>query len=180
MMTLGELLRENKDAIVQRWLDDALATYPADSSAAFGRQKDQFANPVGHSLRVATRGIVEALVDECAMDVERIHEYLHEVIRIRAVQEFSASAAVGFVFRLKQAVRAELAKAAENPAIAGELAKLEAEIDRVALVAFDIFVQCRERICELRVNEVKREVSWVMGKMNERDCDPEPDRIDPE
>ena len=174
-MTFSELLHQHKDAIIQRWLEDVLATYPEDSCAAFRRQKDAFANPVGYSLRVGTRGIFEALLQ--GMDAEKIRQYLHEIIKIRAVQQFSASRAVGFVFRLKQAIRAELGTTARDPSWLHELEQLEGQIDRIALTAFDLFVQCRERVSELRVNEVKRRMSWVMDRMNERGFDPESARI---
>jgi len=175
-MTLGELLQDNKDAIVQRWLDDVLAMYPEDTSAAFKRQRDPFANPVGHSLRVGTREIFEALLD--GMDTGRIRRHLSEIIKIRAVQAFSASQAVGFVFRLKKAIRTELRTAASDPRLSPDLAELEGQIDRIALAAFDVFVQCREQVCELRVNEIKRSVSWIVDKLNQRGSDPELARID--
>ncbi|OHB72521.1 MAG: hypothetical protein A2V70_00955 [Planctomycetes bacterium RBG_13_63_9] len=181
-MTLGELLPEHQDAIVQRWLDDVLATYSENAFAVFKRQKDPFTNPVGHNLRVATRAIFEALLravdggmdgSDGGMDTEGIRPSLDEVMKIRAVQEFSASEAVGFVFRLKEAVRAELADVAGDPRLGSELVKLERRIDRIALAAFDVFVECRERMCELRINEAKRRVPWVVAKINQRDGDPE-------
>jgi hypothetical protein len=89
------------------------------------------------------------------------------------VQQFSASQAVGFVFRLKEAVRAELGEGARDARFASELAELDAQIDRMGLAAFDVFVQYREQAYELRVNEVKRRVSWVIEKMNGREVDPE-------
>jgi hypothetical protein len=170
-MMFGELLQEKKEAIVRRWLEDVLATYPEESSAAFRRQKDPFANPVGHCLRVGTRGIFEALLD--GTGAERIQHLLLEIIKIRAVQQFSASQAVGFVFRLKEAIRAELGAAASDSRFWPELAKLEGRIDQMALAAFDIFVECREQVYELRVNETKRRVSWVMGKLGQREADSE-------
>jgi len=176
MMTLGELLRTKKDAIVQRWLAEVLASYAEDSAAAFRRQKDPFANPVGRSLRVGTRGIFETLLD--GMDAEKIRQYLQEIIKIRAVQQFSASQAVGFVFCLKEAVRAELGKAVGDQRFSSELAKFEAEVDQIALAGFDVFVQCREQVCELRVNEVKRRVSWILDKMSQHGLNPELVQID--
>ena len=175
-MTFGQLLQEHTDAIVKRWLEAALSTYPAESAAAFKRQQDPFANPVGHSLRAGTRGIFEALLD--GMDAARIRQHLGQIIRIRAVQQFSASQAVGFVFLLKQAVRAELPNAAGDPQLAVELAKLDEQIYRIALAAFDLFVQRREQVYELRVNEVKRSVSWIVEKMNQRETEPELAGID--
>lgn len=177
-MTLGELLLKNQDAIVGRWLDHVLATYGADSSAMFKRQKDPFANPVGHSLRVGTQGIFETLLggmDHGKIDIEKIRQYLHEIVKIRAVQKFSASEAVGFIFHLKEAVRAELVEAAGDPRFSDELAQFDRRIDRVALAAFDLFVQYREQVYELRVNEIKRRVSWVMDKMGQPDLDSQPD-----
>ena len=169
-------MQKKKDAVVQRWLEDALATYHEDASALFGREKDPFANPVGHSLRVGMRGIFDDLLD--GTQSEKTRQHLHEIIKIRAVQQFSASQAVRFVFRLKEVIRAELGNAARDPQLASELTELEGRIDRMALAAFDIFVQCREQVCELRVNEAKRRVSWIVDKLNERGSNPELARID--
>ena len=170
MMTFGELLQNNKEPIVQRWLDGALASYAPDAFAAFKRQKDPFANPVGHSLREGTRAVFEALLE--GADAEKIRQHLHEIVKIRAVQQFSASRALGFVFHLKDAIRAELGEAVRDPQYSSELTQLERQIDGIMLDAFDLFVECREQVCELRVNEVKRRVSWVLDKMNERGSDP--------
>jgi len=175
-MELWERLQKKKEAIIQRWLHEALSTYPDEGAAAFGREKDPFANPVGHSLRVGTRGIFEALLE--GTDSDETHQYLHEIIRIRAVQQFSASQSLGFVFGLKKAIRAELGGGAKDGRFAADLAEIDERIDRIALAAFDIFVQCREQVYELRVNEAKRRVSWIVEKMNEREADPELAQID--
>jgi hypothetical protein len=74
------------------------------------------------------------------------------IVRIRAVQEFTPSAAVGFVYTLRGILREELADAALDPA--GHAA-LERGVDRLALVAFDVYMQCREKIFEIRVREIK-------------------------
>lgn len=170
-MTLDELLSQRKDAILARWLEAALSAYPEEGSAAFARNKDPFANPVGHSLRVGTREVFEALLG--GMDEERIRQHLHEIIRIRAVQDLTPSRAVGFVFDLKEAVRVELGDQVEDLGLARELASYQGLIDKVSLAAFDIFVECRQKLSELRINEVKRQVSWVVGKINARGPDSE-------
>jgi hypothetical protein len=177
MMTFKELLAKKQKAILQRWVDDALAIYSKDASKTFQREKDPFANPVGHSLRVGTQGIFEALLD--GADEERTRGHLDGVIKVRAVQQVTPSQAVGFVFSLKQAVRAELNVKPGDAQFASELAKLDGEIDRIALLAFEAYVECRERLCELRVNEVKRRVSWVLDKMRQRSPDEELVQLDP-
>jgi len=176
MMELQELLRKKADAITERWLGEALAMYPEESSALFARQKDPFANPVGHSLRVGTKRIFGAILD--GMDTKEIQEFLREIIKIRAVQQFPPSQAVGFIFGLKNAIRMEIGNVAGDLQLSTELIKLEGDIDQIALAAFDIFVQCREQVYELRVNEVKRQFSWVVEKMNQRDPSPESARVE--
>jgi hypothetical protein len=104
---------------------------------------------------------------------------LQDIIKIRAVQELSASRAVDFVFRLKTAVRAQLGDAVAEPQLLSELVELERQIDQVALAAFDIFVGCREQLSQLRINEVKRGVAWVVSKLNDRGFTLEPAPIRP-
>ncbi|MGD2215223.1 MAG: RsbRD N-terminal domain-containing protein [Gemmatimonadales bacterium] len=170
-MRLRKLLHDKREAIARRWLEEVLATYPGNSAALFARQMDRFANPVGHALRVGTEAILDALLD--GADTQELRRHLHEMVKIRAIQQFAPSQALGFVLRLKEVVRAELGGAAADPEFPLELAELDAQIDRVALLAFDTYVECREQLYQLRINEVKRQVSWIMGKVNQRDPDPE-------
>jgi hypothetical protein len=166
MMGLRELLREHRAAIARRWYEDVLGTYPEEAGVAFTRERDRFANPVGHQLREATQKAVDALVE--GLDAETTAHQLDELIRIRAVQRFSPSHALAFIFRLKGIVRAELGPPGEHPATAAEWDELDRRIDRLALSAFDAYTQCREQVCELRVNEVKRQVAWVLDKLQGR------------
>ena len=170
-MTLQQILQARRNAIAQRWLDGALQTYPKDSAALFAREKDPFANPVGHSLREGIQGILDDLLG--GRDVEQSSERLRDMMKIRAVQQFTASQAVGFVFLVKEAVRAELGEAAAEPQLSQELTKLESQIDRIALAAFDCYVACRQQVYELRVNELKRQIPWAVSRMNQQDSGPE-------
>jgi hypothetical protein len=80
------------------------------------------------------------------METERIAPALDALIRIRAVQDLTASQAVGFVFLLKPILR-ELAPVDDS---------LNDRIDRLALMAFDKYMQCREQLADIRVNEGQR------------------------
>jgi hypothetical protein len=170
-MTLKSLMQERKDAILQRWLEATMATYAKDMSLFLDKQKDPFANPVGHSLRDGTRGVIECLLE--GMETEKICGHLNEMIKVRAIQDFSPSQAVSFVFLLKRVIREEIRESADRQ-LAGELAEMDAQIDQVALFAFDIYVKCREKVYELRVNEVKRNVSAVMGRFCGVDSEEKP------
>ena len=169
-MTLRETLEGKKEQIVAKWLDVALSLYARDASAAFARQKDRFANPVGHSLRQGTSAIFEALLD--GSDAEKIRQHLVEIVRIRAVQQFAASAALDFIFRLKDIIREEVPEVLAGET-STEYAKFERSVDEVALMAFDVYVECREKVFEIRSNELRRSVSWIVDKLNNRENGPE-------
>ena len=163
-MALRDRLREKGPAITKRWIGDALDTYSDKASAAFKREKDPFANPVGHALRVGLSAVVEALVD--GKEPGEICPHLDEIIQMRAIQEFAPSEALGFVFLLKNAIRAELGKTVGEPSVAAELVELERRIDRIGLLAFNTYLGNREKVYQLRNNEMKRSVSKIVERMN--------------
>lgn len=170
-MTFGELVQGNAEAIIKRWLDDALATYADDAAKAFGRRKDRFDNPVGHSLRQGTREIFNAILE--GMDEKTIQTHLFEIIRIRAVQQFSPSQSLTFIFSLKKVLRDVVGAPLESPELARQLADFDGSVDRVGLMAFDTYVQCREQYHNLRVNELKRQIPWAVSRMNQKAGEPD-------
>jgi hypothetical protein len=152
-MRIENLLEQRKAAIVKKWFDLVIQTYPADTSRFLKTQKDPFANPVGQTV---LRGL-EALFDTLLKgpDTDTISSFLDPIIRIRAVQDFTPAKAVSFIFFLKQVIRDNLAKELKDAAMAMELSNLESTIDDLALIAFEIYVECREKIFELKANEEK-------------------------
>ena len=174
---MKKILAAKKAALAKRWLDRILSSYPSDASKFLEKERDRFANPVGSTLKRETEALLQALLDKA--DSEQLCTHLNEIIKIRAIQQFAPSQALEFVLRLKEVTRAELGRAAADPGLYEELAALDAQIDRVALIAFDIYVECREQVYQLRINEVKRQVSWIVGKVNQQDPDPELVQISP-
>jgi hypothetical protein len=79
------------------------------------------------------------------------------MIRIRAVQDFLPSKAIGFVFLLKRVIQEELGREVRERGLGEELLDFERQIDDLALLAFDVYMQCREKIFEVRIREVKAE-----------------------
>jgi len=159
---LRELVRRRADVVAARWCDAVLATYPERAYAAWTREKDPFANPVGDSLRVGTRVILDALLD--GADAAALRDAVRDIVRIRAVQQMSPSMAVGFVFQLKDALRDVLTDEFRDGPGDGELAGLDRDVDGVAMAAFDVYAEQRERVSELRINELKRNIPWSVGR----------------
>ena len=144
---------ERKRAIAQQWLDMTLCAYPSQSMQFLLHETDCFRNPVGQTHKDAIPQLVDELFGE--MDSAKVQQALEEIVRIRAVQNFSAKDAVGFVFLLKEIVQHELS--AERPIFL----ELDRRVDLMALAAFDLYSQCREQISAIQVSEARNRVALL-------------------
>jgi len=152
-MSLKNLLLEKKSFIVKKWCDLTLQTYPEESHAFFAK-KDQFGNPVGHTISQGIAAIFDALLE--IDDSANVSAALDSIIRIRAIQDFSPSEAVSFLLGLKSVIREELGGRILQNGLSEDWSVLEERIDRLLLLGFDMYSQCRQKIFDIRVNEVKR------------------------
>lgn len=150
---LGELLVRKRSAIVDRWVKNVFDSYPSSSVDFLKSQKDQFANPVGHTISRTAEKVFDELVGSC--DAERIRSALSDLVKMRAVQEFSPSQAIGFVFDLKTVIRGEVRKEGEEKMNYEGLAELDSKIDAIALIAFDLYMESREKLFRIRLEELK-------------------------
>jgi hypothetical protein len=105
---LKNFLSDKRAVILQKWTDHILDTYPAETANFLRGKNSRFANPVGHSVSTGVEGIFEDLLQ--GIDQDRVSVFLDNIVRIRAIQEFTPSQAISFVFFLKKIVRDELAK----------------------------------------------------------------------
>ena len=161
---LSDLLRKSRATVLKRWLELILESYPPDAADFLLGEKDQFLNPVGYTISTEIEAIYQELLGD--MDAERLSKSLDDIVKIRAVQEFSPSQAVDFVFLLKRAIHPELGDAAATPQLHRELLDLEARIDRVALLAFDLYMGRRERIFEIRIRELRDRTGHLVERLN--------------
>ena len=152
-MTLEHSLSQKKAAILGRWFHLIMETYPADSLRFLRREKDRFANPVGYTISREIEVLYEELLQN--MNSDKISASLDSIIRIRSVQDYPPSQAIVFVFLLKKAIREELANDIGGKLAYEDLLKFEVRIDELALLALDIYMKCREKVYDIRLNEAK-------------------------
>ena len=162
MQRLVPLLSAKSPAISEKWLNTVLGLYPAETALFLKKEKDQFTNPIAHQLARGLREILAVLAED--QGAEAAAAALDEVIRVLALQELPPSQALAFVFYLKHIVREELAQELREASLAPEMIELEARIDGLALLGFDGYMQRREKLCELKVNEVKSRVSGLLRR----------------
>lgn len=165
-MNLNELLSEKKQAVLKKWFDSLLETYPQDTAIFLKTQKDQFANPVGSTIYSAMDSILAELIKDADADIDKLSRFFDNIIRIRAVQDFSPSQALAFVISLKRVVREELADAIGRQRLADELLTFERKIDNLMLLSFDIYMKCREKIYDLKANELRNMTSKLLERAN--------------
>ena len=162
-MKIKDILFERKNDILDAWFNEIIKTYPGDSHKFFKNKKNQFGNPVGYTIHKETAAIFDGLLK--GADPQEAVPYLDEIIKIRAIQDFSPAQAIHFVFLLKNAVRAVLKKELADKKLLEQLAPLETEIDDLALVSFNIYMSRRERLYELRAREVKNRTERLLQRV---------------
>ncbi len=159
-MKLLKLLSERKARLTDRWLQRIFESYPPETAVFLKKEKNHFDNPMGYRISQGLTRIVETLVQE--MDRDQVVAALDEVISIRALQNFSPSQALAFIFLLKNVIREELALELKDGQFSIELRELESRIDGMALLGFEVYTQRREKLYEIRVTEVKNRVSGFL------------------
>jgi len=164
IVTLWNFLANKKSALLKRWFDVVMEPYPTETSGLLKNQEKQFTNPVGYTISHGLEHIFDMLIDEKGADLEGMVPFLDSIVRIRAVQDLRPSQALSFVFHLRSVIREELASEAKE--FCEEMAILESRIDAIALMSFDIFVKCREKVYELKANEVKNRTFRLLQMAN--------------
>ncbi len=170
-MGLKKLLEKKKSAIIKDWFEAVAATYAPDAADFFKRQKDLFANPVGNTIFNGLKKLFDELLLQ--MNHEEIKCLLDPLIRIRAVQDFSPSEATSFILSLKKVIITNLQKELRDIHILNEFLQFESKIDTLSLIAFDIYVECREKIYELKVTTERNKIYSAFARAGLIDEAPE-------
>jgi len=162
-MELATLLKGHREAILEKWFERIIATYPDVGSGFLAKQKDRFRNPVGFAITQSIGPIYDQVAS--GMDSDRLREALDGIIRIRSVQEFTPTEAIGFVFQLKSVIREVMGVHLRTAEDWSDLADLESRIDGVALLAFEKYAECREALHRVRGSEIERRASKALERM---------------
>jgi len=161
-MALGNILSQNRKAILKRWFDLILETYPADTAALMRKDKNQFTNPVGFTISQEIEALFKGLLEDIGS--AGLSSSLSAILKIRSIQDLSPSQAVGFIFLLKKAIEETVKGEIQKETVRDEWLRFQTKIDELALRAFDVYMDCREKICEIRIKKAhaEREMAFKM------------------
>ena len=129
----------SRETILDAWLDKVgQPTAPSDP----------FRNPVGFAIRDALPVLLDVVLGR--VPVLEVRAPLERLMKIRAVQDCTPAQAVAFLFALKRLLRDRM----------GLDAAMEDRIDRLALLAFDQYLRCREEAHVVQLRELHRRAQW--------------------
>jgi hypothetical protein len=156
-MKIEDFIEARKKDVIEKWFKLVIETYSSDTAHFLKSQKDPFANPVGSSILSGLNALLEGLLGSA--DEKEIKTFLDRIIRIRAIQTiFSPSQATAFIFDLKKVIRDIVKNELSKADVLRELLPFEDKIDSLGLSAFDVFVECREQIYEIKANQERSKV----------------------
>ncbi len=150
-MLFKDFLIEKETKILAAWTDLVLNVYPAETVSFFKKKNDRFANPLGHTLQQGLVELFRALRDDA--DAKTITSVLERILLVRSLEQYAASQAVSFVLDLKRILREVGIKEVED--LDDVWVSFEKKVDSSALLAFDVYAACRERLFTARINELK-------------------------
>jgi len=164
-MTIEQHLLHNKKKLAREWFDLLAGTYPLETVRLLKKEINQFANPVGRTFQAAIDEILDEFFGQNR--VEAMEPLLDKVIRIRAIQDFSPSSSVAFIFSLKAIARKVLEKEpAAGTVSREEWSDFDLKVDGLALLAFDVYARCRENLFEARMTEFKNRTNRLLQMVN--------------
>ena len=150
-MELKEALEGHKKEIVSLWIERTLNSYK--SPGFFKKESDSFANPVGVNIKDALSTIFDLLLANA--EHPDYADPLDRIIRIRAVQTFTPAQAVAPLLELKWVIKQVFSTKKDAEPLLSELDTLDCDVDRIALMGFNLYMECREQIYRCRINEIK-------------------------
>lgn len=156
-MRLEHRITKHKKQIANDWFAILAGTYPPDTTRFLKTNQDTFTNPVGGTSRRTLEAVLDALLENAGQD--HLAQQLDALIRIRAVQTmFTPSQATAFILDLKKVIRNTLKADLQDTDMQSQLLEFEKRIDRLLLIAFDIFVRCREKIYSMKATEEQSKI----------------------
>lgn len=160
-MELKRFLEEKRPLILERWFQRLLEEYPSEGREFISNiKKDRFDNPLGFTIFEGLEGLFDHLLHK-----KDLNGSLDTFIKLRAIQEFKPSQAVGFIFALKNIIHKELCSQPDR-GLMEEFLVFSSEIDLLALRLFDVYMESRERLNEVKVNELRNMTAWILKKVN--------------
>ena len=153
------LIEQNKDKIHEKWLTRRLGIFSEQKKSLIMTQMDQFQNPIRHEMAEGLTGILGHFKKRG----ENFSSSLDQITRVLAIQDFPPSRAMGLFYELKEIVR-DIAKKDGVSFSAKDWGEFNSRLEQMTLEAFDSYVDHREKIYQIKVDESKNRAFMLLKK----------------
>ena len=165
-MKIQDILQYNRQLVIDRWFKAMIDNYPKDAGKFLIEKHKQFSNPIGFAIAENLPPVYDSIANPEKFEIPK--QALENIIKIHAVQNISASEAISFIFKLKDILRESNIKQVVDNKFYVEYLKIESNIDRVTMAAFDIYMQNRELLYEIKANEVRNRTHKIVERLNKK------------
>lgn len=151
-MSLKELLELRRSDILNDWKKKTLNAEEKNKfSKSILKMDNPFINPVGVNVSEALSGLYESLLNQR----DGAADMLDDILRIRAVQEITPGESIRFLIQFKEIVENHIPELKKDMNLKLELAEFYFRVDELMLQGFDIYMQCREQLWNIKMDEIK-------------------------
>ncbi|MEI7748579.1 MAG: RsbRD N-terminal domain-containing protein [Chlorobiaceae bacterium] len=148
-----DLLEANKKALLEQWLDCALALFP---------EKMGYSTPIAMVLS----GALEKIVSGLGTSENDYKDSLDDVTRILAVQNIPPSKALSIFLEPKLILRDIMKRVTVAGTLTQEVQEaFNSRLDALTLEAFDSYMRHREKIYQLKVEEGSRRMHMALRRV---------------
>ncbi len=155
-----EQIKGRIQLIQQKFLDVLLSAYTVSFVSPSAGTGDPFCDPVRSTYYNCAPRLIEWVVNDG--NIKEVKENLMSIIRIRSVQNYTPSETISFVLALRWIFRDTIYTSLEEGDREGLFLLFESRIERLLLMALDCYVQCHDKIGQIRINETKAERDRLM------------------
>lgn len=163
-MDLYKFLTEHYKRICEQWTEAIIKTYPEEGAKFFSGSSNRFSNPVGHTFQHNVERMFLTLAR--GLDVAECTKDLDGILRIRAVQGFTPSAALCFIPALKEIVYREVLRQYPQENMAAALHDWNVIVDQLTMLGFDIYMGCRELLWKQKANQLYDRTHKLLERSN--------------
>ncbi len=157
------ILISKRTEFLEKWQLQAIETYPQETIKYLLHEKDEFANPVGAAIVKCFGALYNELMGE--MNPDKIYSGLDDFIKIKSVQDSSPLHSLNFIFLLKQIIFDEFKKENSGIKLIDGFIEVNKRVDKIALIAFDLYMKNREKIYKLKSDEFKRRSFRILSTL---------------
>lgn len=165
-MDIIKFLNDKRNDIIEKWQNAIIDTYPQPAGKFLHGNKNQFANPIGFTVNKELPNIFQQLITDMNADV--LKKSISDIIRIRAVQQFTPNEATSFILLLKTIIKNEIFQFINDKEMIESYFKLEGNIDKMMAIAYESYLDMRMIMADIKLDEVKRRNQKMMERLSKK------------